>query len=126
MLKNYFLSASILVICFLSACSNNSTEPNYLPSDGAAGSIQSSTGYSASFTATDTNGDTLVFHVTNKGETTVYVTINDEDATAITLAPSEAGEVSVELTSKPTAYDFKVVPASNGGSISIDYRIDQE
>ena len=73
--------------------------------------------------ASNRNGTYLTFWVKNTGTNRVTITIND--ANAQTIDPGEQGHSYVPVGYLFRAYSCKAVPTSNGGHISIAWRIAQ-
>ena len=91
------------------------------------GDITSSTGLEFSKKLNERDGGYVDLYVENKGPGLVAATINGQNER--TLQPGENGHIFLEVTQNflgfDREYEFKVVSAANGGSISIYYEITQ-
>ena len=92
-----------------------------------SGSIDNQIGLKTSVKLNKANGKYVNLYVENRGDNSVVATINGKAPR--TFAPGEKGHTHVEVTQNwlgaDRDYEFKVVPATDGGSVNIDYRIAQ-
>lgn len=93
-----------------------------------SGYINSNTGLEPSFTLNKSNGKYVVLYVENNGSNSVVATINGQSKR--TFKADEKGHIYLEVTQGflglDKEYEVKVVPGTNGGSISIQYGITQQ
>ena len=130
--------ASILAIAVVLTCSLGSVgcERNSVDNRSAdepsvteisSGTISSITGLGPSFTLNQSDGKYVALYVENNGANSVVATINGQSKR--TFQAGERGHIYLEVTQKffgaDKEYEFKVVPGTNGGSISIQYEITQ-
>ena len=81
------------------------------------------TSFSTSYSLKKSNGENINFWIDNKGNTSVVITINGEQAR--TIRPGQNGHITAKAGFFSKTYTFKAVPTPSGGNIDIDYRIAQ-
>ena len=118
------IAAALFCVLGLVGCEGKSAD--YLP-EIDSGWITSNIGLERSWTLNQSNGKYANLYVENNGSNSIVATINGQNERI--FQAGEKGGIYLEVTQAifggDQPYEFKVVPGTNGGAISIYYEIAQ-